>query len=739
MFKKKLICVAMLCGALLSSAPAASIIWVSEAVDRNEDGIQDDQGWIDWLTAAGYDVNVQLNHWMTLGDEKGPNDMNDYVAQLDAGDLIIISRTASSGDYASDANEVAAWASVTTPIICLNGYFARSSRWQWVDSATVTDTLDTYMWAVDAKHPVFEDVALEDDLLDFVSPDDYAEGYQGTSVVAGLDVGNGTLIGQTLAEEIFIAEFPSGMPAYDSASVVQTGHRMLFCAGTENASTTANLFPQGAFNLTEAGTRVFANAIQYMLPRYTIIWVSEAVDRNEDGIQDDEQWVDILQAAGYGVNVQLNHWMTLGDEKGPNDMNDYVAQLNAGDLVIISRTASSGSYATDANEVAAWGSVKTPIICLNAYFARSNRWKWIDSTTIDDILDTYLWALVPDSPVFTGVTLEDDLVEFVVSEGYAEGFQGTSVIAGVDVGNGTLIGQTFADEVWIAEFPADMEAYEGAGVVQDGLRMLFCAGTENASTTTNLFPQGAFNLTEAGTQIFFNAIDDLLFNAVPDVNDVPVPVHRYTFEDGTAGDSVGTADGTLHGNAVIMDGSLVTAQQDDWMSMPGQIIDVNSFSEVTIEAWFTPTAGANTSWTMLAYFGGSTDPDPSAGLGDNGFFMTAARGDDVSRAAISVGNTDAPYSVETGVNGPEYDDGLLHHMVCTINATDIALYIDGQLQGIAALSETNHLSGVSNELALLAKGGYGSDPEWIGAIHEFRMYDVALTAGDVKALFNAGL
>ena len=225
------------------------------------------------------------------------------------------------------------------------------------------------------------------------------------------------------------------------------------------------------------------------------------------------------------------------------------------------------------------------------------------------------------------------------------------------------------------------------------------------------------------------------FLAGPDAEiKVPArPTHSYTFEDGTANDGVGDADGVLVGGAAVVGGAMVTTAQDQWMEMPGDVIDVNSYSAVTIEAFYTPTAGANTSWSMLAYFGDSVN-----GLGSNGFFITSARGDDVSRAAISVGNIEAPYSSESGANGPEYDDGLPHYMASTIDDVQITLYIDGELIAATELSETNKLSGVSNNLALLAKGGYDGDPEWIGEIEEFNIYNKALTAEEIAASYAKG-
>jgi hypothetical protein len=55
------------------------------------------------------------------------------------------------------------------------------------------------------------------------------------------------------------------------------------------------------------------------------------------------------------------------------------------------------------------------------------------------------------------------------------------------------------------------------------------------------------------------------------------------------------------------------------------------------------------------------------------------------------------------------------------------------------LSETNKISGISQNLAYLAKGGYGGDPEWIGTIEQFAIYNVALSAKQIAANFAAGM
>jgi hypothetical protein len=153
--------------------------------------------------------------------------------------------------------------------------------------------------------------------------------------------------------------------------------------------------------------------------------------------------------------------------------------------------------------------------------------------------------------------------------------------------------------------------------------------------------------------------------------------HSWTFTDTTTNDYVGGANGTLMGGAYLSDGSLWTDNSGSWMEMPADKIAMNTYKAVTIEMWFVPLAEANTAYTMLAYFGNTIN-----GAGVNGYFMCAARGDDKSRAAISCGVEVNPWSGESGANGPEYDDGELHHMVSTLDTANITLYIDGQFQQV---------------------------------------------------------
>jgi hypothetical protein len=215
-------------------------------------------------------------------------------------------------------------------------------------------------------------------------------------------------------------------------------------------------------------------------------------------------------------------------------------------------------------------------------------------------------------------------------------------------------------------------------------------------------------------------------------------VHQYTFEDGTANDSVGLAHGTLMGDAAIVDGSLVVDGVDDWMEMDGAAIAVNTYTTgLTLELWSTQ-GPENQSYSLTASFGGTW----GNGLGQDYLGISTTRGNEVSRAMIAnTPDQDAPWEDEVGVDGPELNDALPHHYVLTIDDPDadgsgeLAYYVDGVLQGTTPLNGRT-IGGLSNDFVYLGKGVYSVDPEVACGIHKFSIYNRSLTPGEV--LFLAG-
>ncbi len=261
-----------------------NIIWVTEALDLDLDGVQDDQQWIDWLVDEGHTVDNRPNYWMTF-DPIDPNDANEVpkIDQLNAADLVLISRLTNSGNY-NQSGEIATWNSVRTPVLMLTGYLARSSRWKWVNSGTLTNIDTPLIETLQLDHPIFDGVTIEqlnivdpNDLIDpndpnapIVLPDpiygidalDASVGAGQTSFIGSLNMGNGTLIAKAYENSIAaIAEWVSGVEYYAGAGQITGDHRLLFCAGTNNVGAT----PQGKWNLTAEGEKMFRNAIAYML------------------------------------------------------------------------------------------------------------------------------------------------------------------------------------------------------------------------------------------------------------------------------------------------------------------------------------------------------------------------------------------------------------------------------------------------------------------------------------------
>jgi len=257
------------------SAPAgANIILVTEAIDWDMDGLRDDHSLESFLVSEGHSVDVRPDYWKELTPDK--------IAELNAADLIIISRLAWSGRY-DDGNETTQWNSLTTPLLQMSAYFARNHelepRWKWVNSGVKERTPLIYAEAVDPHHPIFRRVPLT--MFDPSNPDSPANvvqmvdpliGTGHTSFIGGTDMGNGHLIAKPVQLDMgWIAEWDAGVEFYEGAGQYAGGKRMLFCAGTQEirfvdpdtqeVMTTA----QGELNLTAEGLQTFRNAIGYLL------------------------------------------------------------------------------------------------------------------------------------------------------------------------------------------------------------------------------------------------------------------------------------------------------------------------------------------------------------------------------------------------------------------------------------------------------------------------------------------
>jgi hypothetical protein len=208
--------------------------------------------------------------------------------------------------------------------------------------------------------------------------------------------------------------------------------------------------------------------------------------------------------------------------------------------------------------------------------------------------------------------------------------------------------------------------------------------------------------------------------------------HQYTFNDSTANDSVGTAHGTLvNGPTFTFDGQVDLDGGDDYVSLPGGDIAINTYANVTLESWFS--LDATPGWQRLYDFG-DTNVD---NLGRNYIFYSPSSGAGDHRAVIS--DADPGFNSEEVANGgqPVLSTGVQHHIAVTIsNGGNMTLYHNGAQ--VAQTPLTKSLATVSNMFALLGESTYPGDPNLSGRIDEFRIYDTELSAAQVQASFNTG-
>lgn len=215
-------------------------------------------------------------------------------------------------------------------------------------------------------------------------------------------------------------------------------------------------------------------------------------------------------------------------------------------------------------------------------------------------------------------------------------------------------------------------------------------------------------------------------------------VHQYTFQDGTANDGIGGLAGSLAGTAAVSGGQL-TLDGAGSMNLDGSALDLAGFSNLTIEAWATPSSAMGGFHTI---FGAGNVNTVNGDWLANYTLLQTHRGDNASRAAVQVGDVNQPWTAEEGVNGAELNDDGLHLYTMTVSdigtATEtLSFYIDGVQQGSSIVLATTSISNVGTEVASIGSG-YPGDPLWAGTVDEFNIYDNALDSGTVLSNFNAG-
>lgn len=205
-------------------------------------------------------------------------------------------------------------------------------------------------------------------------------------------------------------------------------------------------------------------------------------------------------------------------------------------------------------------------------------------------------------------------------------------------------------------------------------------------------------------------------------------IHRYSFTT-DASDSVGTANGTVAGGAAFNGtGSVVLNGTTGYISLPAGV--VSNLTAVTIETWVSFGTIVNNSFL----FGfGNTD---SGGAGENYIFCTPHGNG--TRAAITAADPGWQGEQQAAISSSL--DNQTNVMVAAVfdpPANYIGLYINGVLVA-SNTAVTTTMASVNDKLSYLGRSLYSLDPYLNGSFDEFRIYNGALTNGQIAIDAGAG-
>lgn len=217
--------------------------------------------------------------------------------------------------------------------------------------------------------------------------------------------------------------------------------------------------------------------------------------------------------------------------------------------------------------------------------------------------------------------------------------------------------------------------------------------------------------------------------------------HRYSFNDGTADDSVGHANGKLMNGATVVGGKLVFDRKTNdgintdpatgqYLSLPTNILKTRAF---TLEVWVTWSGGAN--WQRILDFG-SQGPGADGAAGSQFIILTPGNNNGFLLGQVSIRSRGlaSDYVFEKRTLSRHFE----HQVVFTHDpdANVEALYVDGRIVGVADAHADPSKARYEN--FWIGRSQFDHDPFFAGSIDELRTYDTALSAAQVAADFAAG-
>ncbi len=319
-------------------------------------------------------------------------------------------------------------------------------------------------------------------------------------------------------------------------------------------------------------------------------------------------------------------------------------------------------------------------------------------------------------------------VESRLADGWGAGAAGATAISGTGPGSGSRAG---ADAnaagvgggagATIADAQSDPSSSGGAGGSGGALE----AGREASDATADVLADASVDAPrEAGCS---DPIQCVLKAAL---------IHRYSFSGtGTmVTDSVGSAHGTVVNAQLSGTGNLVLGGGMQYVDLPNGII--TQLTNATLEIWLTWTGGPQ--WQRILDFGNTTGAENTQGMAASSLYVTpGGDGPTVLFAAFKRANQAG--TAETRALSPQtLTAGSMVQIAVVLDdaSNQMSLYRNGALDGSVAWADSlSQLTDVNN---WLGRSQYLGDPNLRGTLHEFRIYNAALSQAAIQASFMAG-
>lgn len=265
----------------------------------------------------------------------------------------------------------------------------------------------------------------------------------------------------------------------------------------------------------------------------------------------------------------------------------------------------------------------------------------------------------------------------------------------------------------------------------DGDAALDCVEScpDNAARTTPSGACGCSGLTDT-------AACTALRNAVRNL---------YTFDGEGVQilDSIGDADGTLlDDDGLTPAADLQKLQVNGRLNLDGfgSFVDlpdglISSLGSASFEVWVAWRGGA--AWPRIFDFGNA-----NAGAGQTYLFLTPSNGLTTTlRVAYSLAGPGEAETLVDGLAALPIIGGAgvtLEHVAVVVDDTQgmLRLYSNGAELGAVPLADD--LAAINDVNNWLGRSNYAADPPLFGSLVEFRIYDQALTAAQLRTSFQAG-